>query len=305
MILPILATSLLPISEWHFIDLPQYAQTLSDDYFESSHFDSLQEPSFGEKIFSAEEFFEMRSKFWHLGREKWKEAIDGIFHQHGRFVFDLGLHEGKVEPGFLESWEKANIFISRHLDEKLSLDLYLKTHELLTEHFSKKVGTLCDASEGGTFRDGKLPLFWTISPRTYYYDRLKGLRSLLSEMNPCPATLSEPEENGNLILYYHSFSADQIKEMMEKILMELHDDLSQSSSEEDLLFSIAKFRRHAGWIHPVTDGSGRLNTLIMNFLLTQYGFHPVILPLPYLFDLSSLEDCVKLLKEGLKLWEAR
>lgn len=48
----------------------------------------------------------MDAVFWGLNNDWWKQVIDGKYQNHGKDVFDLGLHGGEIEPGFLEGYVK-------------------------------------------------------------------------------------------------------------------------------------------------------------------------------------------------------
>lgn len=84
---------------------------------------------------------EMRSTFWRLGDNWWKQIYDGKYHSFGADVFDLGLHgsgrtRGIAEPGYYASVKKAAEFASMELGKQLTKEMYLRIHSLACEHFS-------------------------------------------------------------------------------------------------------------------------------------------------------------------------
>lgn len=54
---------------------------------------------------------EAKSTYWSLGKDWWKQLIDGWAHKHGPLVFDMGLHGGFAEPGYLKGIEAASHFL--------------------------------------------------------------------------------------------------------------------------------------------------------------------------------------------------
>lgn len=65
----------------------------------------------------------------------WKQVYDGKYHSYGPDVFDEGLHEKNVEPGYFASIKKATEYVGEHLGEPLILAHYKKIHELACSHF--------------------------------------------------------------------------------------------------------------------------------------------------------------------------
>ena len=76
-----------------------------------------------------------KEAFWSLGKQWWKQIIDGQHHKHGSMVFDEGLHEGKKEPGYLSGVEAGSRFFSDHFDTPFSIKRYKEIHRLACLHF--------------------------------------------------------------------------------------------------------------------------------------------------------------------------
>jgi hypothetical protein len=92
--------------------------------------------------------------FWGLGDQFWMQIIDGKYHYYGPKVFDEGLHNGEVEPGFLESLKNGCEFVSEHLCEKLTVEFYKDLHKKLCAHFKgAENSTEISADKTGYFRD--------------------------------------------------------------------------------------------------------------------------------------------------------
>lgn len=82
--------------------------------------------------------FKASVTFWGLKQNWWKQLVDGIYHEHGPMVFDRGLHEGHVEPGFYQHVRIASNYASEHFfREELSMDLHQKVHQEACAHFAR------------------------------------------------------------------------------------------------------------------------------------------------------------------------
>ena len=69
--------------------------------------------------------------------------------------------------------------------------------------------------------------------------------------------------------------------------------------------AICKYVKYLDWLHPPRDGSGRTVIFgILNKILSENGFHPVLLEYPYITDCVSLQKWTEYVKEGLLAWEA-
>ncbi len=98
---------------------------------------------------------EAREKFLALGKDWWRFIIDGRCHKYGSEVFDLGLHGGSKEPGYLEGVRKGCEVFLRDIDRDLSEELYAEIHLQACKHFKKNQGdgTLCDGSIVHRYRE--------------------------------------------------------------------------------------------------------------------------------------------------------
>jgi len=67
-----------------------------------------------------------------------------------------------------------------------------------------------------------------------------------------------------------------VPELMKEVLQELNS----SSKGIDAVISAARLHHRLAWIHPFTDGNGRLARLLTNLRLMRAGFPPIILKKP-------------------------
>lgn len=98
--------------------------------------------------------------FWGLGEQFWKQIMDGKYHQYGPQVFDEGLHQGSVEPGYFASVKRGCEFASENLGQTLSISFYKDLHKTLCAHFKGKENeTLIAATETGKFLKNTASIF--------------------------------------------------------------------------------------------------------------------------------------------------
>jgi hypothetical protein len=248
---------------------------------------------------------EMEYRLRFLKEEKWRECIDGVHASYGKHVYNQGLHRGgtiDAEPFYIESMMNAVDHIAKNADQKLNVDFYLKVHSLACEHFSHPRAenfTICLPEEIGKFR--KIRVFMLISPKKALQPKvIKELDDLDKKVH---AAYFETKEEKQCGLIYRPCHSDE--EMMRRftfVLNEYHQQIIDCHTPDEKLHVIAKFYQHCQWLHTTTDGCGRLDVAILNMLLTQNGFHPVILDYPYMSSTHPLSEWIQCLKQGLDQW---
>lgn len=77
----------------------------------------------------------MNNVFWGLKDSWWKQIYDAKYHQFGSDVFDKGLHEGNIEPGFYNSIKNASEYAAEQMGTPLTIECYNRIHQLACEHF--------------------------------------------------------------------------------------------------------------------------------------------------------------------------
>lgn len=97
---------------------------------------------------------EAKATFWSLGDHWWRQIIDGKHQKHGCMVFDLGLHGGHIEPGYLGGVKNGSHYFLDNFHKGFSINLYKETHHSSCAHFSKseKSGIICERYEIDLFR---------------------------------------------------------------------------------------------------------------------------------------------------------
>lgn len=248
----------------------------------------------------------LKAIYWGLGPEnKWMECIDGRYHDLGKNVFDLGWHEGAVEPGFIGSMENAFAFIQNHFHTKIDADWYLQLHKLTCAHFKgqEKTSTLISQEGVGVFRTLGHSVFWQARAPDYPFtaemraefevlNKEYGLGFIIFIDDDTPALIS-----------YKEMTSDQVRCIFNKFVTEFYDEIGRATNADEKLEAIAKLHQRLEWLHPVVDGTSRTNIAMMNKLLTEYGFHPPILEYPHRSSCYSRAQWKQYLQDGLLKWE--
>lgn len=254
------------------------------------------------------------SIYWRLGSKKWKEGIDSKDHVHGHDVYDLGLHGKYSEPGFLSGIERAFQFLGSRSHRRIDIEFYLALHRAACSHFKgKETSTLMGQEKVGVFRDIDDLIGATFSELNFSFSQ-----SAITEFNDLNGELTlhfgSSFRIGDLILksnttpkvfsiYYHPLSKEQVAIVFNYFLTCFYYDIGHAQNDESKIKAIAKLIQRIEWLHPVRDGCGRTDTALLNYLLTVYGFTPVILEYPYVTSCKGNNELVPLLMEGMQRWQ--
>jgi hypothetical protein len=253
---------------------------------------------------------QLRKTYFGLGEEKWRECIDGEFHDRGKYAFDRGLHGGTTEPGFIASMEAAFEFAGQYLNRKIDAQWYLQLHKRTCGHFNgdsniylmgqERVGVFRNRDVGANFKgvykvtDQALREFKALDEEIKrLYGDTYGLGVFLDR------------GQGALFLHYKSMTEKQVTTLFNKFLNDFYQEVERAATDDKKLMVIAKLQQRLEWLHPVLDGTARTSTVLMNKLLTDYGFHPAVLEYPHVSSSYGLQQWFEYLKDGLKRWEAK
>ena len=110
--------------------------------------------------------------FWGLGDNWWKQIYDGKYHQFGSEVFDKGLHEGKVEPGFYNSIKNASEYAAEQIGQSLTIECYKRIHQLACAHFPhvSRNQINVDIENIDNFRNTNCSWFRNLVKHSYEYE---------------------------------------------------------------------------------------------------------------------------------------
>lgn len=256
---------------------------------------------------------QLRSTYFGLGPNKWKECIDAKYHHLGKDVFALGLHGGCIEPGYVPSMEAAHEFCARYLNKKVDADWYLQLHQITCRHFDGDERVyLMTQDRVGVFRDSDDYVGWypsgTYAVTPEAKAELKALHEeVWRDLGPDYGMGGFETDASTGVVYhrYHRMTREQIRDVFTKFLNEFYTEVEQAPNPDKKLEAIAKLNKRLELLHPVKDGSGRTNTAFINKILTEYGFHPVLLDNPYFSTSYGLKRWTDYFKAGLQKWEAQ
>lgn len=281
--------------------------TLNNILIYQENFNSLEPIS----LFASQE--KLKEAYFGLGKEKWRECIDGEHHSKGKFVFDRGLHGGTVEPGFIASMENAFQFSSEALNRKIDAQWYLQLHERTCAHFNENQNiSLVGQERVGVFRNKAVRANFSGAYRNGVYrmtpEALKEFKDLDKEIQQLYGNsygLGEFTEKGPdcLCLNYKAMTEIQVATIFNKFLNDFYQEIEKAGNDDQKLMAIARLQQRLEWLHPVADGTARTTTVLMNKFLTDYGFHPAILEYPHVSSSYGLNQWFNYLKDGLKKWE--
>ena len=255
----------------------------------------------------------LQSTYFQLGKNKWKECIDREFHMYGSEVFDKGLHGKAVEPGFLAGMFASFEFLAENMKRKIDAAFYLELHSIACSHFiGEEGGTEVDLKDVGVFRDSKDKIEADFFQEEYPFSA-DGIKEFYELSNLISSHFGPMFSLGRIAplkrgkagkrIEYHRMSSVQVKMIFDFFVSEFYDQMAHALSPKQKLKAIARLIQRLEWLHPPCDGCGRTDTALLNFLLTRYGSHPVILTLPYRSSCRGLKEWIEILEEGLSNWE--
>jgi hypothetical protein len=251
---------------------------------------------------------ELTKAYFGLGEQKWRECIDGAYHDKGKFVFDQGLHGGTTEPGFVGSMENAFNFVAPFLSRKIDSAWFLQLHKRTCGHFNgdpniylmgqERVGVFRHRDVGATFSG-----VYQVTPEAL--QEFNALDQHLKNLFGDSYGLGTFQDlgQGSKFLHYKSMTEEQVATIFNYFLYNFYNEVEGAINSDEKLLAIARLHQRLEWLHPVLDGTSRTDIALMNKNLTDYGFHPAILEHPHVSSSYGLKQWVKYLKKGLVKWE--
>lgn len=206
-----------------------------------------------------------RRRFDALHDETWRLYVDRDHQHHGPMVYDRGLHGRDAEPGFMESMASAHALASRELGSPLDRALLQRLHEAVLAHGAPKLA----------YRDHAFHV--TVAPR-----RLQ--RGSLPWLTRSGAQLEEVEEDGvprlRVLFVELEGGEESIVRRLERVLSAGRRAIARAKDADARLLAIARLHARLELLHPTEDGNTRRNLVLLDKLLVEHGFWPVILDEP-------------------------
>lgn len=179
-------------------------------------------------------------------------------------VYDQGLHGRDAEPGFLSSMARAHTLASETLGAPLDRRLVQRLHEAALGHAGPKLG----------YRDHAFQV--SVDPRRLQPGSRRWLTSSGVRLEPY-----EEEGVARLRVIFVDLRGEEgVYRRLEQVLAAGRRALAQASGTEARLLAIARLHARLELLHPTDDGNTRRNLVVLDKLLVEHGFWPVILDEP-------------------------
>lgn len=259
-----------------------------------------------ETLFDDTAIEEMRENFWGLGKENmWEIIIDGEHHDKGKYVFDYGLHNGSIEPGFIVSMdENAFPLISKYLGTRTSPDFYLEVHRAACWHFKGDfTDTLMDSDRTGVFRDYEDQIVCTVGQRDCIDDA--DWKEMISFEPKLVKVEYTSEEKTDRKIRYIRRTPEEVRGLFTDYLDYFYNEIEQAKTRREKIRACARLCHKMDWTHLTRDGSGRAALLFLQKHLTEYVGHPCIMHDPIMMTIMGLEKFCDYIEDALKKWEDR
>lgn len=275
----------------------------------------------------------LRGVFFGLGDEKWREHVDRVDQPHGRLVYDECLHGGNGgcnEPGYMANCESAWKFVADNLGRTTTSKAYLRVHELACRHFGANGDTHMPAERAGMFRDLGDEQIWihAFGQRAASAAAIEFARDF--EVNGRKIVEILPKETGpklkaqgyeNTSFGIAVMPAADVRAGLDWILRAWYDDIAalpplvSSQGEADKaplqlgpqdraqrIRICSQLLQRLDYLHPVPDGCGRVNIVIVNKHLTECGLHPMLMQDPNAAVGLDETELVEQVTRGLDRW---
>ncbi len=266
------------------------------------------------------------SNFWGLGPLWWKQIIDGESHEWGPYVFDENLNGAGQEPAFLKTIQEACEYACANFDQPLTPLFYKQLHIKACAGFQggETFNFELRADQAGRFRATDFfpkvgarfdyRRFFESTPTNKIADKLSPKLLELNKLtykrisnNHYPISLINSfMYKGSSFPYAVMQYTAQFKVPLDTSIKEMFDSFNQKMegalTNEEKLHHIAAIYQDLEWIHPFPDGQGRVDIVLLNWLLCKYGFNPAILVDPYMSSVSTLGNWIQTLKDGMESW---
>ena len=243
-----------------------------------------------------------------IGDEIWRQYIDLRRQHFGSAVFDEGLHGKPPEPGYLASMGGAHVFLARLLGRRMTPELYEKLQRETRRHSNDDTmagwSTHTDhvdadkSTAGPGFLEAYAAAWGSNASLEEIYARLQS-RSIpmgdAIERIYTTATMTTV----NFAFKYPDKGESASKQRLQKLFDDFYDEVEVSDNK---LQVIARPHKNLEYLHPFKDANTRTNLALLNKLLVEYGFEPVILDDPNQSYTQTVDEWAGLLQRGMDRW---
>jgi hypothetical protein len=257
----------------------------------------------GERRALATERQRLVAKFDALGADIWRQYIDLKRQNFGSAVFDQGLHGKTPEPGYLASMAAGHKAARNAIGLRMTAAWYESLQALTRAHSN-------DATMAGwsSSTDRVKPSQATAGPRflnemnqgmggnaQQFWDRFTAIDIPMGDtftMHPLGQTIQ-------FAFTYAGKSEAASKARIQKLFDDFYADLRTSNQPRWL---VARLHKNLEYMHAFKDANTRTNLVVLNKLLVECGFDPVVLDDPNLSYTQTVDEWEDLLRRGNLRW---
>lgn len=251
----------------------------------------------------------LKETFDAIGDDIWRQYID-LRRQHlGSAVFDRGLHGKPPEAGYLSSMAAAHSLARDQLGKKMDATEYESIQGASRQHSD-------DDDMAG----------WSASTDRVKAEKATAGDEFMRVANDALGTpnLGSAERNkklkdagisyGDLIesIYYTPDTAViqfafKYQGKSEAASKQRIDDMfkafySEMQTSDQPLKAIARLHKNLEYMHPFKDANTRTNLVVLNKILVEHNFTPVILDDPNMSYTRTVDEWEALLQKGMERW---
>lgn len=228
-------------------------------------------------------------QFCALGSEKWREYIDFKLHDKGKTAIDEGQGPEGLREAFSENMDRGVEFATEYLGQGLTLAFYFELFRYCAGHLKKKKE--CRYRQRGD----RITLGTDVRMSEAAVEELRSQSGAMKGVNDLTR-----EQGGDVISMNFP---DVMPDLIERLFGEFHLELGAAKDElEKRLLAIARLIQNLERLHPFRNANGRTNILLMNKLLTEWGFHPAILDDPNEAPFLSVTEWRDKIRKGMFRW---
>jgi hypothetical protein len=258
---------------------------------------------------------DLRKTFDGLQEEIWRQYIDLRRQHFGSAVFDKGLHGKPPEPGYLGSMGAAHKEAAGTLGERMTVTSYERLQARTRGHggpegagWSAATDRVNASSAGaGPEFAGAYDRFSKARSREELQDRAAEAEALGVPLFGTIESLEfHPMLSNGTFKFAFTYGGKNEAASKERV-HRLFDDFYGAVEDADdagRLRLIAGLHKQLEYLHPFVDANTRTNLLVLNKLLVEYGFTPVVLDNPNLSYTQTTDEWAALIDKGMQRWAA-
>ena len=143
---------------------------------------------------------------------------------------------------------------------------------------------------------------WVVNKISAVNSEIAVQSRLLDQPQIAKLILIQPHYPWKIEVQYY-LGRENVGRAVEDVMVRFAKEIVTAKNPDEELLLIAELFQLLEWIHPFPDGQGRTDLILLSKLLTEHGFNPAILKMPYYSTYHLRKEWVKYLKEGIEAWK--